>query len=416
MVRAQVTRKLNNDKGFSLVELIIVVSILAIAAVPLMKSMGMAAKTNAKAQSIQNATSLGESIMEEMKSLSKDEMVNKYGPTGTNQLVDNGSNYVITIPNMTATQGEKFDVKVKIDKSTYSKNTEFDDSDAKENVMSANTLLLPRLEDIDTLSQAVLSSAKEFNRYDASAQNFFNQKLAKYPTETATITSKTIDIVKEKVEYPKGVRVKASITYTDDASPTNKYVRDLYTGTFVPIDYNVVNEGGSTVTKYKPLDSNIYIFYDIKAYEKDKEPDPPIDVPAPTINITDKSNYNAMTDDPDSKFGAMADDSHRVYLIRQKSYSTDESAPLTINFFDETGSVGTFSFSNVSALNSDGTKQYGKIKLLTNLDPTNIANEGNIYVKEARTRVYDITVELTRDGVEYAKLNSTKSASDKITP
>ncbi len=394
MVRAQVTRKLNNDKGFSLVELIIVVSILAIAAVPLMKSMGMAAKTNAKAQSIQNATSLGERIMEEMKSLSKDEMVNKYGPTGTNQLVDNGSNYVITIPNMTATQGEKFDVKVTVDKATYSKNTEYNPSDAKENVMSANTLLLPRIEDIDTLSQAVLSSTKEFNRYDVDAQNFFNQKLADYPSHTATIASKTVDIVKEDVTYPTGVKVKASITYTDNASPANKYVRDLYTGTFVPIE-----KDGST-TEYKPLDSNIYIFY-TKG------------VIAETINIIDESSYVNPED-------STSDDSHRIYFIRQNS--SDKTGPVAINMISRnktTGAVlgsGVLKYTGLDVLDTDGTQKYGKIKLLTNLDPTNIDNEGNIYVKEARTSVYDITVELTRDGVEYAKLNSTKSASDKITP
>ena len=212
MVRAQVTRKLNNDKGFSLVEFIIVVSILAIAAVPLMKSMGLVAKTNAKAQSIQNATSLGESIMEEMKSTPIDTLRADTDWTFT----DNTSNYVLTRSGVTATQGEKFDVKVTIDKASYSGNTT-PVANKADNVKSANTLLLPRIEEIDTLSQAVLSSEKELNKYDTEAKNYFNQKRAKYPTETATITSKTIDIVKKDVAYPTGVTVKATVTYIDDA-------------------------------------------------------------------------------------------------------------------------------------------------------------------------------------------------------
>lgn len=294
MVRAQVTRKLNNDKGFSLVELIIVVSILAIAAVPLMKSMGMAAKTNAKAQSIQNATSLGESIMEEMKSTPIDTLRADTDWTFT----DNTSNYVLTRSGVTATQGEKFDVKVTIDKASYSGNTT-PVANKADNVKSANTLLLPRIDEIDTLSQAVLSSEKELNKYDTEAKNYFNQKRAKYPTETATITSKTIDIVKKDVAYPTGVTVKATVTYIDDAS--NKYVRELYTGSFVP-----VLKDGST-TDYKPLDSNIYIFYK-------RNSDTTI-IPADlveTINITDGSLYkNTLA--PEDK------DSHRIYFIDRKS-------------------------------------------------------------------------------------------------
>ena len=55
-----------NNKGFSLIELLICVAILGIAAVPLMQTFGNAAKTNGKAQKLQNATSLAESIMEEV--------------------------------------------------------------------------------------------------------------------------------------------------------------------------------------------------------------------------------------------------------------------------------------------------------------------------------------------------------------
>lgn len=375
-----------NNFGFSLVELIIVVSILAIASVPLMKSMSMSTKVNAKAQSIQNANSLGEKIMEEMKSLSIDEIRKKYGPTGTGQLTDNGSNYVIDLGEVSATQGETFAAVVTIDKSTYSGNVAFDDTDKKANVASANTLKIPTIEEIDTLSQAVLTSKNEFNKYDIEAQNYFNQKLANYPTDTATITSKVIDIVKGKVTGPyPGVTVKATVTYKDDASPANTYVRELYTGSFVPL-----LKDGST-DQYKRLDSNIYIFYK-------KSTDIPSTV-TEVINIKDEADY-VNPDDPESK------DSHRVYFIRQDL--SDTSGPvITLN--------GTqFKYANVSDLKADGSRDYdgGKIRFVTNLKNDDISKEGHIYKEEARTRVYEITVELSRDGDVYSKLNSTKSASD----
>ena len=376
MLRSTDSRKLNNA-GFSLVELIIVVSILAIAAVPLMKSMGMASKTNAKAQSIQNATSLGEKIMEEMKSTPYDTL--KTYPDWT--VTDGGSNLVLKKSGITATQGEQFDVEVKIDKATYSGGVT-PVADKKENVKSANTLKIPKIEEIDTLSQAVLSSAKELNKYDIEAQNYFNQKIADYPTHTATIMSKTIDIVKKDVTYPTGVTVKATVTYTDNATPTpNKYVKELYTGSFVPIQ-----KDGST--EYKPLDSNIYIFYTKGCISE-------------TINITDNSAYTNPLD-------ATSKDSHRVYFIRQ--VKTDTDGP-TVHLSDGTDTF-TLQYSNVSALDDDGTAPCGKIKLITNLDKNSIADEGHIYMEEAKTRVYEITVDLYKGSEHITKLNSTISASD----
>ncbi|MBR4574097.1 MAG: type II secretion system protein [Lachnospiraceae bacterium] len=381
--------KPNKDAGFSIVELIVVVSILAIASVPLMKSMSMSTKVNAKAQSIQNATSLGEKVMEEMKSLSMAEIRKKYGPTGTNQLTDNGTNIVINLGEMTATQGETFATVVTIDKASYS-GLVTPGADKKTNVASANTLRIPTIEEIDTLSQAVLTSSNEFNKYDIEAQNFFNQKLANYPTDTATITSKVIDIKKGKVTgaYP-GVTVSATVTYKDDATPANTYVRDLYSGSFIPL-----LKDGST-DQYKRLDSNIYIFYK-------KSSSIPASV-TETINITDEADY-VNPDAPEDK------DSHRVYFIRQDK--NDTAGPvLNLN--------GTqFKYSDIATLDADGYRDFdgGKIRLVTNLNKGDITKEGHIYKEEARTRVYEITVKLSKGGEVYSELNSTKSASDTPTP
>lgn len=386
MVRAQVTRKLNNDKGFSLVELIIVVSILAIAAVPLMKSMGMAAKTNAKAQSIQNATSLGESIMEEMKSTPIDKLKSKYGTDFSGgvmtikMLGDDGNG-------ISATQGEKFIATVTINTNEYSDDT--DTSTEAGKVIAANVLKLPAIEEIDTLSQAVMSSIKEFNKYDKAAQSYFNEKKADYdptlPATAAAITSKTVNIIKTNVTGGyNGVSVKASVTYEDNATPKNTYVRDLYTGSFI-----AEKKDDDT---YKNLDSNIYLFYKRGS-----------DIPSTvqeTINIKDSST---PTVDSDS-----LTDSHRVYFIRQDI--SDVDGPVIT--FERSG-TGTFAYSNIGDL-ADGIGTYGGIKFITNLGSTVSASDGHIYKEEERIRVYSVEVVLTKkdDSTEYARLKSTVNVSD----
>lgn len=60
-------KKERNNSGFTLVELMIAIAILVIIAGPFMRSFVTAARTNAKAQQVQNATILATNIMEEVK-------------------------------------------------------------------------------------------------------------------------------------------------------------------------------------------------------------------------------------------------------------------------------------------------------------------------------------------------------------
>ena len=55
------------NQGFSLVEVVIAIAILAIVALPLFSAFAQSAKTNAKARKIMNATNLAQNIVEEIK-------------------------------------------------------------------------------------------------------------------------------------------------------------------------------------------------------------------------------------------------------------------------------------------------------------------------------------------------------------
>lgn len=430
-----------NNKGFSLVELIICVAILSIATIPLFKSFSLAARNNAKAQRLQNATSLAESIMEEVKGKSietlmienngKDAEGNPisrsidtdetdfWGGTATaktranyasavagasKSLLTGGTDtspyYVLYMPEMVATQGEKFNATVSIRTSTYQQGndtlTSTDDS-TDDNVAGANIVKLPRIEEIDTLSQTVLSY-RDFSRYDSVAADYFNQRKADFnPADLSTAASiarKTVNITKSDiVGFTDSIRVQCTISYVDDEG--NVFTRDLYTGSYA----QQLKDGSST--EYVPLNSNIYLFY-----KKTQ--------PVEEIIVTDTATIG----------------SHKVYLIMQDDVTghriTDISgttvsitgAGQSIDFdaskyseLDENGNIIKGELDAEGKIVEDETK---KLQFITNLG-SNASETGHIYKEEPNVRIFDITVELTKTGddVTYASITSTKSVNIK---
>ena len=67
-----------NNKGFTLIELIVSVAILAIITAPFLNAFVIAAKNNAEANVKQNVTSHAESIMERFKAESFETLSGKY--------------------------------------------------------------------------------------------------------------------------------------------------------------------------------------------------------------------------------------------------------------------------------------------------------------------------------------------------
>lgn len=67
-----------NNRGFSLIELLVSIAILAIIIIPLLNNFVIAAKVNSKAKKIQNETVLAQSILEKIETQSIEEIVNEY--------------------------------------------------------------------------------------------------------------------------------------------------------------------------------------------------------------------------------------------------------------------------------------------------------------------------------------------------
>lgn len=85
-MRRKIERK---SGGFTLVEILVAITVLGIVIVPFMHSFVTASRTNAKAKTLQNATALGTSLMEEIKANSIEELAFEFNYP--NKTTDSGS-------------------------------------------------------------------------------------------------------------------------------------------------------------------------------------------------------------------------------------------------------------------------------------------------------------------------------------
>lgn len=83
-----------NNKGFTLLELLVTVVILALITAPFLSSFVSASKTNAKSKRIQEANELSQHIIEQFKGSSVERVVNDYDLTPSNEVINGNKNSV----------------------------------------------------------------------------------------------------------------------------------------------------------------------------------------------------------------------------------------------------------------------------------------------------------------------------------
>ena len=160
----KLNHKLNcslNNRGFSLVEILIAVAILVLCAVPLLKAFVTSAQTNVRARQNLNATTLAENIMEEIKAAGVEGYGVKSGDTVTIDGVDlpvyeaEYSNYSF--------DGRAYDVKAVM---TPSQETYLDGTDEK----AYNAQSIPEISVMDDSRDAVYVEDKNA-RFDIIDEN-----------------------------------------------------------------------------------------------------------------------------------------------------------------------------------------------------------------------------------------------------
>lgn len=430
---------IKDNKGFSLVEVLVAVAVLAIVFTPVLNSFTTASKTNSRAQHIQNATSLAEDVMEKVKSTSIEQLHKESLPGGSgakigqttvdaSNIVFTGTSftpsestafsfkppYSFTYKNVTVTQGREYDAIVDITTDDYSlgspSSTTVDASDA-------NTFEVPKINKIDSTQHAVLSW--EINSLDKSAiarlvdENKLNTseesqmkadvKDAGYKTTTITLKKEVYTYTKEdgSSESRDMIKVSCSVEYDANTASCPKKVNHLvYTGYFDDISTSAT--GGP----------NVYLFYS-------------------TIRGAGGADFfkneSIIVDDQTS--GMV----HNIYLILQGKTNgmqdvTDMSHPIDISMkVVENGSQTdvpsnpTGEHANIIALNGTTAKLYTNLQTGSALENTEFDNNvgykgGNLFDPSVRDRIYSVEVRVTKAGDPtevYAILNSTMDCGEE---
>lgn len=446
-----------DNKGFSLVELVICVAILAIATIPLMSAFTTSGKVIGKAQSIQNATSVAESVMEEIKGstieqlkktdgymfslentpeytyssftgLSPSEQVTfGSGKVGTNKaaLIQEGKDtpfYVFFKPNAKSNaeadspDGELFNVVATIDASENYTGAVVDGSDLTAG--DANTIKLPVIERIDKGKHAAIS--KEINRLDSSAvETWKNNYRDKMHLASTDQVSSLVSLTKEveitinddvdDTDHPENHKadVDCIVRYYETsagsfAADTCHIEEKVYSGTFL----------GSN-------DTRVYIFYQTAVQSIHTNN---------AVNLL--SNNESIIDHEDiiiksTSVNARTDANPRqIYLILQED---DEHLTGDSNYY-MLGSGNTHmsvtvdgvkvSDNSNASLTADGViyNSDKSLMVISNL-PKTMSGEKHFYYTNKDDYIYAVDVYVyDKDNKEKAHLHSTKDAERTPTP
>ena len=382
---------INDNSGLSIVEVLVAVAILAIVFVPLLKTFTQASTINARAQKLQNVTSLAEGVMEDVKGKSIQELhdlaveradvsflpLDKDG-TLTKGNLNNVPPYTVTYENVTATQGITYDAVVTIATENYKNKTK--DADDIGDVSDANIRELPQINKVDSNRNAVLSW--ELNKYDNKAIENLAAENSESDSDAADLKNlykataeKHINIeIKDDIDT-SSTKVSCEVEYKTGTASGKSLKYLVYTGYFVePV--------GSGVSG-----PDIYLFYTLTEKVKDAEP-----IKKENIKIEDKTTGKR----------------HNVYFIMQDGVdklSTTNGSEVTLDisgsgysesiYYDKT-SIFTDAITYLAGASTPDDES-DDVYFFSNLKDKN-GNSGELFNSKSKDRIYYVTVEIKEHG------------------
>ena len=392
---------IDDNLGVSIVEVLVAVAILAIVFVPLLKTFTQASTINARAQKLQNVTSLAEGVMEDVKGKSIQELhdlaveradvsflpLDKDGTLKKGNL-NNVPPYTVTYENVTATQGITYDAVVTIATENYKNKTK--GADDIGDVSDANIRELPQINKVDSNRNAVLSW--ELNKYDNKAlENLAVENFA--PKNSVTDP----DIAKLKESYKKTAEKYINIEIKEDSETSCTKVScevEYKTGTASGKSLKYLVYTGYFVEPLasEPAGPNIYLFYTLSENVKDGASNIADPIKKENIKIEDKTTGKR----------------HNVYFIMQDGVdklSTTNGSEVTLDisgsgysesiYYDKT-SIFTDAITYLAGASTPDDES-DDVYFFSNLKDKN-GNSGELFTSKSKDRIYYVTVEIKEHG------------------
>lgn len=210
-----------NNKGVSLVEILVTIAIIAIIAAPLINTFINAMNVNSKARLIQNGTSAAQNVAEKFKVLSMDTLVAEYGVSP-----DEDGKYTFTDISVKGADGEDFLIDVELDPTDYMVG-------ASDDKIDVNGVNLPVFSGLHGSESIVLY--RQYAGFDDQLQDLFKAQGHDYIADNITDPS-----VRSNIKKSTNLNIKCNYD-----SGTAKYKYDVG----IEITYSYAGSTSVTVTK-----------------------------------------------------------------------------------------------------------------------------------------------------------------------
>lgn len=282
-MRVSDKKKQLNNSGFSLVEVLVAIVILAIISLPVLSTFSNAARINSRARRTENANTAINNIIEEAKVTQLDDLLKGNGEYDYSLVENNGNPYyVVKTKNGSGTDSyfkgvndQKFYIRTTFDKNRYTENRDSTGVLINDNINSAN--------DINSYGLSVYADINSGNNYvyrddtlDNQARDYFKSKMWGTYDEKKIIKKTTIKISleytgedKDTPMYAQNMKIRVVYTYGTDTR-YEPFVNEtsMRVNTFsatLDEDIQPSNNGGkSRFNVSSELENNaksLYVFY-----------------------------------------------------------------------------------------------------------------------------------------------------------